>query len=240
MNNEGSYSLIHPSSLLSGIDLTTPPSSQKDEIIRCSTDLTHFVQTHIKVPSQCGLTGFIMNPQNEKVLQSYNKDRQTYVLSRRLTGLSTTTSAYLLWRSIFSFSETILILAPTLRHGICVLDQIKQMHTELPDYMKQRFVRNTKDMVEFDNGTKIMAVTETTARGISPSLVVFSDLAHFTSSKQEAAWHSLYPVISFKSCDCIIATSVGAPSHHISQQIWEDANKRHNTFHPIMLTDQLF
>ena len=205
------------------------------ELKRCAGDASYFIQKYVKIqhPTK-GIIYFEPRNYQSRMVEEFQSNRFTVVLSARQTGKSVVTSAYLLWYAIFNFDKTILIAANKNGNAMEMIHRIKIAYENLPHWLKPGIQEDgwNKHSIGFDNGTRILseATSETSGRGLSISLLYLDEFAFVAPSIQEEFWTSISPTLSTGG-SCIM-TSTPNGDLDIFAQIWRGANAGINGFKP--------
>lgn len=94
-----------------------------------------------------------------------------------LSHNSTCAAGYLLWFAMFKPDSTILIAAHKYTGSQEIMQRVRFMYENLPEWIKAGAVSYNKGSIDFDNGSRIVSATttENTGRGMSITLVYCLD-----------------------------------------------------------------
>lgn len=108
-----------------------------------------------------------------KLLECYHNNRYSINMLGRQMGKSTCAAAYLLWFAMFVPDSTILIAAHKHTGAQEIMQRIRYMYENLPNYLRAGATSYNKGSLEFDNGSRIISATttENTGRGMSLTCV---------------------------------------------------------------------
>lgn len=122
---------------------------------------------------------FIPNPYQADIITKYHNQSHSIILSPRQSGLSVTTSAYILWHALFNDNQNIILMSNQLNSTLCNLDTIKFAIEYLPPFAKLETSRSNSE-IRFSNGSTIGVRNATTdsLRG-NPISLLFVDNANF-------------------------------------------------------------
>jgi len=206
------------------------------ELKKCAQDPVYFISRYVKVQHPVeGLVPFILRPYQINMIESYQQNRYTVVLSARQTGKSVTAAAFVLWYSIFNFDKTVLIASNKNSNAMEMVFRIRIAYENLPMWLKPGVMDAgwNKHNVGFDNGTRIIseATSEQSGRGLSISLLYLDEFAFVAPNIQEEFWTSISPTLSTGG-SCIM-TSTPNGDMDIYAQIWRGAQVGANGYHPI-------
>ena len=116
-----------------------------EEFKRCSQDPVYFISKYIKVTHPIrGLVPFKLYPFQERILSDLESHRFNILRKFRQAGCTTIAAAYCLWMAIFQKYKTIAILSKGDAESTEVLDRIKLMYDELPEFLKPGIAEDNK------------------------------------------------------------------------------------------------
>lgn len=209
------------------------------EIMKCMRDYAYCCKNYIKVrhPTK-GVVSFDLYDYQKRLLSTYENNDQVIVLASRQLGKTEVSAAYCLLKTIFNDNFTTLVVSYQQSGAIEILDRIKFMYEEMPDWLKPGVTVWNRTSVEFDNGSKIVAraTTKNAGRGLSVSLLYADEFAIIPTNIVEEFWEAIYPVLSTGG-ECII-TSTPKGDNNRFYYIWRDAyilKKQDCPFTPIFL-----
>lgn len=203
------------------------------EYDRCATDPVYFITKYCKVIHiDRGLVPLELYPYQERMINHFQDNRFSVVLSSRQSGKSIVSCAYILWFALFNSEKTIAILANKGSTAREMLSRITLMLENIPLWLQPGAKSVNKGKLEFDNNSSIIAAATSgsSIRGLSISLLFLDEFAFVEDA--ETFYTSTYPVISSGQSSRVIVTStangVGNPFH----QIWEGATTGTNEYAP--------
>ena len=145
-----------------------------DELVKCSNDPIYFIKKYIKVIHvDRGMVPLELYPYQEKMIDSYHKNRRVLSLLFRQAGKTTTTAAFITWYILFNDDKTCLILANKAALAREILHRIRTAYEGLPKWMQQGVVSWNKGSIELENGSRAIAsaTSGNAGRGYSVSLL---------------------------------------------------------------------
>lgn len=157
----------------SGTDISFT-TEQVAEWIKCSKDPIYFIKKYVKVVHvDKGVVPFNLYEYQEKIIDTYHKNRRTMILSFRQSGKTMTTAAYFLWVVLFNSDKNIAILANKAAMAREILSRIQFAYENLPFWIQQGVVEWNKGSIKLDNNSKIFtaATSPNAIRGQSCSHV---------------------------------------------------------------------
>lgn len=132
---------------------------EKDELTKCAdpiSGLQHFLSNYIYIwhPTQQRQK---LNPHNYQIalVNEYCKNKNTIVNIARLMGASTISSAYLLWNALFVTDSYILVKSHSRVSSVELIERIRFIFDQLPEFLKISTITNKKDEISFSNGSVI-------------------------------------------------------------------------------------
>lgn len=184
-----------------GQEVTYTPEQVK-ELIKCAGDLFHFL-TYVKIihPDR-GRVIFDPWEYQKRLFELILHNRFVVALVARQQGKSILVAAYILWYSIFNDDKTVGVVSNNEEGAIDILDRVKVMYEELPDWLKPGIAEYNKKTITFENGTKIRAraTSKDSFRGRTLNLVFADEFAFVDPQwKCDEFFTSNWPTISASS-----------------------------------------
>lgn len=194
------------------------PAIAYEEIAKCIVDPKYFICNYIKIQSdEGGVMLFNLYPYQEELIDAFINNRFNVVLKSRQMGLSWITTAFCVWRLVFFDNENILCVADKQATSTLLIDKVKFMIKNLPDWMKyikdvNNFDVNNRESIHFNNGSKIVAEASTGNAGVGNTLsyLIIDEAALIDKVKD--MWTTLYPAIEKMGRAVVISTPRGASS----------------------------
>lgn len=158
-------------------DELTP--TQIREYIKCARDPAHFIRNYVKVthPTK-GVVPFDLYGYQKDMIDLFQHNRNSIIMSARQTGKSTVSCAYLLWYACFAADDepkTVLIISNKNAGAMEMINRIQFMYEHLPMWLKPGIDSSkwNKHTLAFENGSEIIsqATTGSSGRGLSISLL---------------------------------------------------------------------
>lgn len=144
---------------------------------------------------------------------SIDGNDHTYFTNGFLSHNTTLAAAYFLWYTSFQEDKTVLIVSNNMGNASEFIHRVRGMYEELPMFIKPGVTRDgwNKTSVGFDTRSRIIsrATSESSARGLSLSLVFADELAFIRESVANDFWTSLSPVLSTGGSMVIASTPNG-------------------------------
>jgi hypothetical protein len=148
----------------------------------------------------------------------------------RQMGKSTCAAGYLLWYAMFVPDSTILIAAHKYTGSQEIMQRVRFMYENLPEWIKAGATSYNKGSIDFDNGSRIVSATttENTGRGMSITLVYLDEFAFVPPRIAKEFWTALSPTLATGG-KCIITSTPNQDNDQFAQ-IWNEANKKTDAF----------
>lgn len=168
-----------------------------DEYVKCASDPVYFIVKYCKVIHiDHGLVPLELYPYQVKMINHFEENRFSVVLSSRQSGKSIVSCAYILWYVLFNTEKFVAILANKGSTAREMLARITLMLEHIPLWLQPGAKAVNKGSLEFDNNSTIMAAATSgsSIRGRSVSLLYLDEFAFVEDA--ETFYTSTYPVIS--------------------------------------------
>lgn len=168
----------------------------------CSKNINQFVK-YVKILGPEGFAEFRPYQYQIKLMRKFVhswENRRTekhnhIVVGPRQSGKTTALAVYALWYLLFNSDKCIGLLG--YKHSISkeILLRIKEIYNNLPDFLKQDVVRNTKEQFKLANGSYIFtaAMCARCVRGKTVDLLLFDEAAFTSDSDFDEFIRSVFP-----------------------------------------------
>lgn len=169
-----------------------------------------------------------------EVLDDFLLHDRIVVLKARQLGLSWESLAYALWLASCNTGQTVLIINQGQREAAELLERIKFMHRELPDDLQAAPGRDRFDQIDFpemDSRILSLPAGPHAGSGLTATLVIMDEWAKLAHA--ESIFTAVMPTLSAGGKWIGISTAEGY--NNLFAQVWGDAVKGINEFHPIFL-----
>jgi hypothetical protein len=205
--------------------------NQIAEIVKSATDPVYFIQEYMWVqhPTK-GRVRFHLYDYQVDLIQCYHENRYSINMLGRQMGKSTCAAGYLLWFAMFVPDSTILIAAHKYTGSQEIMQRVRFMYENLPEWIKAGATSYNKGSIDFDNGSRIVSATttENTGRGMSITLVYLDEFAFVPPRIAKEFWTALSPTLATGG-KCIITSTPNQDNDQFAQ-IWNEANKKTDAF----------
>lgn len=205
--------------------------NQITEIVKSATDPVYFIQEYMWVqhPTK-GRVRFHLYDYQVDLINCYHTNRYSINMLGRQMGKSTCAAGYLLWYAMFVPDSTILIAAHKYTGSQEIMQRVRFMYENLPEWIKAGATSYNKGSIDFDNGSRIVSATttENTGRGMSITLVYLDEFAFVPPRIAKEFWTALSPTLATGG-KCIITSTPNQDNDQFAQ-IWNEANKKTDAF----------
>jgi len=215
-----------------GQELAYTPE-QIRELMKCQSDLFHFLKYVKIVHPDRGRVTFEPWPYQTELFKLIQDNRFVIALVARQQGKSVMVAAYLLWYAIFHDDKTLGVVSNNEEGAIDILDRIKVMYEELPDWLKPGQAEYNKKTIAFENGTKIRAraTSKDSFRGRTLNICFADEFAFVDPQwKADEFFTSNWPTISASKESKFIIVSTPKGIGNIFHRIYSEAENNLNTF----------
>ena len=206
----------------------------KEEYLRCKKDPIYFISKYIKVVHPIrGMVPFKLYPFQKVILNALETERFNILRKFRQAGCTTIAAAYSVWKCLFNSHQTIVILSVGDTESTEVLDRIKIMYDETPEWMRPKATQINAHNLKLENNSHIKSRPsgKQSGRGLSGSLLIIDEAAFIEHI--DTIWAAVYPIISTGGRAFVLSTVNGIGNWY--HQIWEGAVEGTNSFNPIQI-----
>jgi hypothetical protein len=204
----------------------------RQEFRRCSLDVVYFISKYIKVSHpKRGLVKFELYPFQQRIVKEFSSYRFNILRKFRQAGCTTLIAAYSLWLCMFNEYKTVAILSKGEAESTEIIDRIKLMHSELPDWLKPVVEEDNKHTFKLENKSviKSKASGKQSGRSIPGSLLILDEAAFIEHI--DTIWAAAYPIIS--TGGSVIALSTVNGIGNWFHKMYTQAINKENMFNPI-------
>lgn len=202
---------------------------------KCSKDPVFFISNYIKVTHpKRGLVTFDLYPFQQRILKDFSSHRFNILRKFRQAGCTTLIAAFSLWLAMFNPYKTIAILSKGEAESTEIIERIKLMHSELPDWLKPKVLEDNKHTFKLENKSviKSKASSKQAGRSIPGSLLILDEAAFIEHI--DTIWAASYPIIS--TGGSVIALSTVNGIGNWFHKMYSEAIAKENNFNPIDIT----
>jgi len=203
-----------------------------EEFKRCAEDPIHFISNYIKVTHPVrGLVPFKLYPFQETILDSLQNNRFSILRKFRQAGCTTIAAAYSLHMAIFQKHKSIVILSKGDAESTEVLERIKLMYDELPEFLKPGIIEDNKHTLKLNSYSVIRSRPsgKQSGRSLAGSFLIIDEAAFIENI--DTIWAAVYPIISTGGRAFVLSTVNGIGNWY--HEVYQNAIDGNNSFHPI-------
>ena len=179
---------------------TITPCSRKMllEIARCQIDPIYFFNNFAYIQSEGGKMLFTAYPYQEEMVDSFQNNKNTVLLTARQMGKTQCAACYLLWYAMFHPNQTVLVMANNFAGASEIMQRIRFSYEECDNHIRDSVTEYNKLSISFENGSRIIsrATTSSAARGLSVNLLYLDEFAFVQSNIQDEFWSSVSPTLA--------------------------------------------
>lgn len=204
----------------------------KAEYLKCKKDPIYFISKYIKVVHPVrGMVPFNLYPFQKTIVNALETERFNILRKFRQAGCTTIAAAYSVWKCIFNDHQTIVILSVGDTESTEVLDRIKIMYEEIPEWMKPKATQINAHNLKLENNSHIKSRPsgKQSGRGLSGSLLIIDEAAFIEHI--DTIWAAVYPIISTGGRAFVLSTVNGIGNWY--HDVYQNAINGNNSFHPI-------
>lgn len=198
-----------------------------EEFKKCAEDPAHFISKYIKVTHPVrGLVPFRLYPFQERILSELQDNRFNILRKFRQAGCTTIAAAYSLWMIIFQKHKSVVILSKGDAESTEVLDRIKLMYDELPEFLKPGIIEDNKHTLKLKTNSVIKSRPsgKQSGRSLAGSFLIIDEAAFIENI--DTIWAAVYPIISTGGRAFVLSTvnGIGNWYHEVYQNSLAGAN----------------
>jgi hypothetical protein len=210
---------------------------QVSEYHKCMNDPFYFINNYCQVihPSK-GKIPLKLRDYQERFIKSIHEEEKTVCLASRQIGKTTSVSGYILWYASFNVKpKTCAILANKDDTAKSILDDIKGMYEQLPDWLKQNCTEYNAHTIKFENESKIFcsATSKNGLAGESVSFLYMDEVALIDRVLANDFWKANYPTIQHGEKICLTSTPRGVGD--LFHKVYTEAENGQNSFNPVRI-----
>jgi len=202
------------------------------EFKKCKEDPIYFISNYVKVTHPVrGLVPFKLYPFQEEILNNVKKHRFNILRKFRQAGCTTIAAAYSLWMIVFQKHKQVVILSKGDAESTEVLDRIKIMYNELPNFIRPSITEDNKHTLKLSTGSTIKSRPsgKQSGRSLAGSLLIIDEAAFIESI--DTIWAAVYPIISTGGRAFVLSTVNGIGNWFYD--VYHGAKEKTNSFNRI-------
>ena len=206
------------------------------EYAKCLQDTNYAIKTYLETydNTQSRYVPFILFPEQEMMLNNFDKYNDNIVKKYRQAGVSTATAAWVSKNIQFASKtrpEKILIIANKLDTASEFANKVRGFLNQWPDWINVGFSKEKDAQKHFklNNGCEVKAVATSVdaLRGYTPTTLIFDEAAYIEAG--DDFWAACMASLSTGGKVIVISTPNGYDK--IYYEIYEQSIKGMNSFH---------
>lgn len=198
-----------------------------DEYRRCKKDPIYFIKKYIYVvhPDR-GLVLMNLYDYQERMIQTYHKNKRVIFLTARQQGKTTVSAAYFVWFILFNDNKEVAIFANKQSTADEIMNRVRRAYENLPLWIQQGVKTWNKRSVELENGSKVYgrATSSSGNRGGAVNILYLDEFAFVENNIAEEFFSSVYPTLTAGKDSKVFMTSTPHGYNHF-HKFWVEANK---------------
>jgi hypothetical protein len=202
------------------------------EFLKCRDNPEYFISKYIKVSHPVrGLVPFDLYPFQRRILHDLEEHRFNILRKFRQAGCTTIASGWALHFIIFQKHKSVVILSKGDAESTEVLDRIKLMYDELPDFLKPGIIEDNKHTLKLNTYSVIKSRPsgKQSGRSLAGSLLIIDEAAFIENI--DTIWAAVYPIISTGGRAFVLSTVNGVGNWY--HDVYQAAIDGENSFNPI-------
>lgn len=203
-----------------------------EEFQKCKENPEYFISKYIKVTHPVrGLVPFHLYPFQKRILQELGDHRFNILRKFRQAGCTTIAAGWSLWTIIFQKHKSVVILSKGDAESTEVLERIKLMYDELPEFLKPGIIEDNKHTLKLKTHSVIKSRPsgKQSGRSLAGSLLIIDEAAFIENI--DTIWAAVYPIISTGGKAFVLSTVNGIGNWY--HDVYQNAIDGNNSFHPI-------
>lgn len=172
--------------------------------------------------------------------REFVKDESKYKILQgvRQSGKSHIIKVIAFLTAMYESDKTIAIISYKMDAARRILQDIKQLYTELVLAHKPKIESSTRDSLDFDNGSRILvsACNCCSLRGFTVHHLLLDEIAFADEKQMSMLWESTFPVMLWGGKISILSTRSSRSKKNFFWRTWLDAVNGTSEFKPFTLT----
>ena len=178
-----------------------------------------------------GLVPFRLYPFQERIISELEDNRFNILRKFRQAGCTTIAAAYSLWMIIFQKHKSVVILSKGDAESTEVLDRIKLMYDELPEFLKPGIIEDNKHTLKLKTNSIIKSRPsgKQSGRSLAGSFLIIDEAAFIENI--DTIWAAVYPIISTGGRAFVLSTVNGIGNWY--HEVYQNSLIGENSFNAI-------
>ncbi|CAL9954773.1 terminase large subunit [Vibrio phage D479] len=202
------------------------------EYVRCRDDIVYFAENYCSIVHiDLGNIKMVPRPYQKDMLKVADENRFSIFLLPRQLGKTTIMGIFLAHYLVFNQDKEAGILAHKGSMSMEVLERVKNVIENLPDFLQPGIEEWNKGNITFDNGCKLGAYASGSdaVRGKSFAMIYVDECAFVPGF--DDFWKATFPVISSGEESKVVLTSTPNGMNHY-YDMWNASVAKVSTFKP--------
>ena len=203
-----------------------------EEFKLCAANPEYFISNYIKVTHPVrGLVHFDLYPFQKRILTELEENRFNILRKFRQAGCTTIAAGWALWNAIFKKHQSIVILSKGDAESTEVLERIKLMYDELPNFLKPGIVEDNKHTLKLKTSSVIRSRPsgKQSGRSLAGSILIIDEAAFIENI--DTIWAAVYPIISTGGRAFVLSTVNGVGNWY--HEVYQNSLEGNNSFNAI-------
>lgn len=204
--------------------------SKQDKLKIIYADFELYAKNFIKIVDNNGQEiPFVLNKQQKYLYDNF--DKYTLILKSRQIGFTTYSLAYCVWIAATKPNSTCMILCYNVESCQNLFEKCKAMYESIPDEYKPKQLKNNKNELKLDNGSRIVlkVANEKLGRSFTCEFILCSEYAFFSDVAQTKGLLGLEQALAKNPDSKLIIESTANSFNHF-RQLFENAQKGNSKY----------
>lgn len=206
---------------------------EEEEVYRmCFNDKKFFGNNLVSLKDgDKGWKRITLRDYQEKLLDSYDKNRWNIVMYPRQSGKTTTTAIEIVHYLTFNIDKDVVVIAQSDISVNEILSKIKEIFNNLPFFMQPGFISFTANGCILDNGCRLRigVASESVTQGLAVDVCYIDEFAYIPHHKVAKFWNNIYPTLANNpNSKCIITSTPNG--RNLFWELWTNATNKKNKF----------
>jgi hypothetical protein len=208
-----------------------------EEIYKCKQDPIYFAKNYAYVVHpDLGKIKIELRDYQIELINLIHERKKVICMASRQMGKTTSVTIYMLWYALFQSDKTVAVAANVDRTAKGILDDIRIVYNNLPEWMRIETVEDNAHTMSWINGSKVFTFA-TSPAGISGESISFLYMDEVAKIEPPTLafefWKNNLPTISHG--DKVVVTSTPKGVGNLFHKLWKDAMDKQSGFEPIRI-----
>lgn len=169
------------------------------EYLRCAKDPAYFIENYVNYTTWDGVKTLPLMEWQRTVIDKWQYKRGVCGVLPRQSGKTALQVGLMLHSLVFGNERTsIAFLGTKHASAVHVMQQLQLALDRLPEWLKPKTVQRSKTIMEFENGSYVMATSfsSSSLRGRAISDLYIDEVAFISNKAFEEFWTCTYPTLA--------------------------------------------